>query len=243
MRVIAASLVAALGAVLTPSQIPSDACSMQDTCSLDVDVAEVTTALRGKPASENEKIYWEARKELVDLKTQMQKVSAKAYKANLALLTTPQINGTQLSEMTTKAEKDTLVVFFAPWCPHCQQYVLHDKNGDPTKAPLDVFRGELEADGSLKHLDVVSYDTAAMVAKAPLDVFRGELEADGSLKHLDVVSYDTAAHGREIPSGFNVQYIPTVYMAAKDGRKTPYQGNPGDKDKMRAFIKLAGSWH
>mmetsp|Transcript_50980 Transcript_50980/g.116052 ORF Transcript_50980/g.116052 Transcript_50980/m.116052 type:complete len:212 (+) Transcript_50980:74-709(+) len=211
MRVIAASLVAALGAVLTPSQIPSDACSMQDTCSLDVDVAEVTTALRGKPASENEKIYWEARKELVDLKTQMQKVSAKAYKANLALLTTPQVNGTQLSEMTTKAEKDTLVVFFAPWCPHCQQYVLHDKNGDPTKAPLDVFRGELEA--------------------------------DGSLKHLDVVSYDTAAHGREIPSGFNVQYIPTVYMAAKDGRKTPYQGNPGDKDKMRAFIKLAGSWH
>merc|ERR1719217_694593 len=101
--------------------------------------------------------------------------------------------------------KDILVVFYAPWCPHCQRYVLHDGKGNPEQAPLEIFNRDMKERG----------------ANATLTIVR----------------YDVQAGGKGMPGGFEVRAIPTIYMAAADGAKTKYEGNPLDAAALVEFIK------
>jgi thiol-disulfide isomerase/thioredoxin len=59
-----------------------------------------------------------------------------------SLLKVPKASIARLEE-TLKGGSDTLVVFYAPWCPHCQTFVLHDAKGNPLNAPLEVLRRDL----------------------------------------------------------------------------------------------------
>merc|ERR1719281_1189462 len=78
-----------------------------------------------------------------------------------AMLQVPVVNKAALTAMVEKGDKDTLVVFYAPWCPHCQRYVLHDGKGNPEKAPLEVFNQEMKARGASETLNVVRWNIDA----------------------------------------------------------------------------------
>merc|ERR1719321_1817227 len=98
-----------------------------------------------------------------------------------AMLEVPVVDTKGLNAMVEKKEKDLLVVFYAPWCPHCQSFVLHDGKGSPEDAPLEVFNRDMKARG----------------ANATLEVLRFDTQAD-----------------QNVPEGFDVKYIPTIYLAA-----------------------------
>jgi thiol-disulfide isomerase/thioredoxin len=58
-----------------------------------------------------------------------------------------------------KLGEDTLIVFYAPWCPHCQQFVLHDSKGNPLNAPLEVLRRDLASEDDTKDVIIARADT------------------------------------------------------------------------------------
>jgi thiol-disulfide isomerase/thioredoxin len=132
--------------------------------------------------------------------------AATAYKAAEAemgaaleeMLETPAVNHASLVEEMNKKEADLLVVFYAPWCGHCQHFVLHDGSGDPRKAPLEKINKELTSDT----LKVLRYD-----------ITQGEGPAD-----------------------MPVEFIPTVYLAKKDGSKHMFQGDPSAPDALKNFV-------
>jgi len=100
----------------------------------------------------------DAKQEYIDLKKKMMAVEQRLMGAMDALLEVPVTNGTALTTLLEKKQQNALVVFYAPWCGHCQQFVLHDGKGDPTKAPLEVFRRDLAGDSATKGVAVQRFD-------------------------------------------------------------------------------------
>merc|ERR1719460_2658227 len=87
---------------------------------------------------------------------QMKKSQARLMGAMEAMLQVPSVDKAKLEAN----KKDALVVFYAPWCPHCQTFVLHNGKGNPEEAPLEVFNKKIKAAGADKTLDVVRFDVA-----------------------------------------------------------------------------------
>jgi len=114
------------------------------------------------------------------------------------------VNAASLPPLVQKATEDIFIAFYAPWCPHCQTFVMHDANGNATNAPLEVFNRQL-------------------------------IEAKGP----KVVKFDTQASMP--PGAFKVKYIPTIYMAFKDGTVKRFSGNPHDLVALKAFAMPAGA--
>merc|ERR550537_1703597 len=91
--------------------------------------------------------------------------AAQAYKAAEAelqvaledMLETPLMNQQTLAAKVEEKKKDFLVVFYAPWCGHCQRFVLHDGTGNPDNAPLEKINKEMSND----ELQVVRFDITA----------------------------------------------------------------------------------
>lgn len=69
------------------------------------------------------------------------------------------VNQDSLSKMLkANDEKGLLVVFYAPWCGHCQKFVMANEFGDPDNAPLErINKALIEKKGP----KVVKYDTEA----------------------------------------------------------------------------------
>merc|ERR550537_2147513 len=138
--------------------------------------------------------------------TQMKKSQARLMGAMEAMLQVPKTNTAKLNTMVTEKKKDILVVFYAPWCPHCQTFVLHNGKGNPEEAPLEIFYKNIKAAKADETLNVVRFDVAA------------NREAG-------------------LPTGFQVQHIPTIYMASADGKKTVFSGNHVDSATLVDFIE------
>merc|ERR1719379_832570 len=136
----------------------------------------------------------------------MKKSQEKLLSAMNNMLQVPAADTAKVNSMVDSKEKDMLVVFYAPWCPHCQTFVLHNGKGNPEEAPLEVFYKNIKGAKADKTLDVVRFDVSA------------NREAG-------------------LPKGFQVQHIPTIYMASADGKKTPFAGAHVDSATLVDFIE------
>merc|ERR1719359_2752213 len=163
------------------------------------EIVAMKTSKSTDPTPEEREEMAAAMEEYKDAQAKMEAANERMMHAMEAMLQVPVVNKTQLTQMVESGDKDTLVVFYAPWCPHCQRYVLHDGKGDPEKAPLEVFNQEMKSRG----------------ASATLNIVRWDIDKD-----------------RDLPSQFEVQYIPTIYMAAADGTATKFEGDPHHSDEM-----------
>merc|ERR1719498_181042 len=153
--------------------------------------------------AENKAEFEAAKEEMVALMTQLQAAKVRYFEAVNNMLQVPSMDGKELTSLVEKKEKDVLVVFYAPWCPHCQHFVLGDKQGNPEKAPLELLNAELDKE----HKDT-----------------------------LELVRFDIDKNRAPLPQDFAVQYIPTIYLASADGKKTPFKGNPQDTAAIKEFI-------
>mmetsp|Transcript_4666 Transcript_4666/g.7586 ORF Transcript_4666/g.7586 Transcript_4666/m.7586 type:complete len:225 (+) Transcript_4666:72-746(+) len=92
-------------------------------------------------------------------KEHFQSATAELMEAMEAFLEVPAADADTLRKLAEgKLGKDTFIVMYAPWCPHCQQFVLHDRNGNPSNAPLEVLRRDLLKEESTKNVVVMRAD-------------------------------------------------------------------------------------
>jgi thioredoxin-like negative regulator of GroEL len=99
-----------------------------------------------------------AMEEYKTTQAKMQTATERMMKAMDNMLEVPAMDKAKLTAMLDKKDKDTFVVFYAPWCPHCQTFVLHDGKGNPEKAPLETFNKEMKARGAADTLNVVRWN-------------------------------------------------------------------------------------
>jgi len=96
-------------------------------------------------------------------KQAMQVATNNLMAAMEALLVVPAADKALLANVADgKTGKDSLVVFYAPWCPHCQTFVLHDKQGNPSNAPLELLSQDLAKDSSTKDVAVMRADVTVL---------------------------------------------------------------------------------
>jgi thiol-disulfide isomerase/thioredoxin len=168
--------------------------------------AEKSEAASKDPSKADKKEWKSAMEEYMKAQNEMKAVQGRLMSAMTAMLQVPQKTTPEVNKMVDAKEKDMLIVFYAPWCPHCQTFVLHNGKGNPEEAPLEIFYKNIKGAGADKTLDVVRFDVAA------------DREAG-------------------LPKGFEVQHIPTIFMAAADGKKTVFSGNQVDSATLVDFIE------
>eukprot|EP00929_Paragymnodinium_shiwhaense_P089934 TRINITY_DN5013_c0_g2_i1.p1 TRINITY_DN5013_c0_g2~~TRINITY_DN5013_c0_g2_i1.p1 ORF type:complete len:234 (-),score=83.61 TRINITY_DN5013_c0_g2_i1:267-968(-) len=119
-----------------------------------------------------------------------QAAQTQLFGAMEAMLEVKALAAGDLDKVAKGSGKDTFIVFYAPWCPHCQRFVLHDGHGNPTKAPLELLRQDLQAEKATSavevtrvNVDEVGWDTLPkpfVVQGVPTMYF---VKGDGAAAH------------------------------------------------------------
>lgn len=137
--------------------------------------------------------------------SKLQAAEARLQNAMEALLQVPSVDGLALSKLLS-AKQNTVVVFYAPWCQQCQKFVLSDGSGNPSMAPLEIFRRRLTWDEEAKRISVVRFD----------------VEKNGD-------SYPPVFHVLGVG-------IPAIYFIDSTGTVTPYLEDPHHVVKLQRFV-------
>jgi len=103
--------------------------------------------------------YVDAVKDARLAKQQFAKTQAELMGAMEGLLQVPAADSLFLKKAANGANgHDSLIVFYAPWCPHCQTMVLHDEKGDPTNAPLEQLKKKWAFDAQMENVHIMRAD-------------------------------------------------------------------------------------
>jgi len=103
--------------------------------------------------------YVEAVKEARVAKQSFAKAQAELMVAMEGLLEVPAADASFLRKAADGANgHDSLIAFYAPWCPHCQTFVLHDAKGDPTNAPLEQLKKKWALDAQMENIKIMRAD-------------------------------------------------------------------------------------
>mmetsp|Transcript_55594 Transcript_55594/g.120017 ORF Transcript_55594/g.120017 Transcript_55594/m.120017 type:complete len:212 (-) Transcript_55594:28-663(-) len=103
------------------------------------------------------------------------------------------VDGDSLTQLLETRERNILIAFYAPWCPHCKEFVLEG-------------------------------------ARPPIEILNEELQKLGGPQ---VVKFDVTAG--KIPSGFKMEFVPTVFLQRTDGVRLVYTGQPKELDHLVEF--------
>jgi len=150
------------------------------------------------------------------------------------------VDGASLTSML--ANDDVFVVFYAPWCPHCQTYVMHDEAGNAENAPIENLNKHLK-----NGVKVVKFDVDAHQPPAGFDVkyiptmyFANK---DVKVKYeADPMDFDAVEEftSKKHEKGAPAQSAPAITVIAKKHEVT-VKANPVEVDafqKLRAAAKL-----
>jgi len=119
------------------------------------------------PSDQKQRALQEATASYQVKKTAFEDATADLYGAIDAILQVPAADAAMLQNVSEgKVGKDTLVAFYAPWCPHCQTFVLHDEDGIPANAPLEVLRKDFAKADATKNVNVIRADVTKLGQKS-----------------------------------------------------------------------------
>jgi len=120
------------------------------------------------PEDEDITKYVDAVKDARLAKQQFAKAQAELMGAMEGLLQVPAADSLYLKKAANGANgHDSLIVFYAPWCPHCQTMVLHDEKGDPTNAPLEQLQKKWAFDAQMENIHVMRADITKVGKELP----------------------------------------------------------------------------
>mmetsp|Transcript_87674 Transcript_87674/g.283860 ORF Transcript_87674/g.283860 Transcript_87674/m.283860 type:complete len:234 (+) Transcript_87674:88-789(+) len=60
------------------------------------------------------------------------------------------VDAASLAALLREAKNDLLIVFYAPWCPHCRSFVMQDSAGNSANAPLELLNRDIRASNGPK---------------------------------------------------------------------------------------------
>jgi thiol-disulfide isomerase/thioredoxin len=155
------ALLALRGAVTSQVLCPfgdesgSKGATQQETVDFFDGFAKAYDKIHGITHDENEDAKVEKKEETKkeEIQDVVEKKEAKKEETTKAVAgTVEKVDRDSFTKLFDAHDQDMLVVFYAPWCPHCKAFVLADN------APLDKLAQELAAEHGPK---VVSFDTTS----------------------------------------------------------------------------------
>mmetsp|Transcript_2398 Transcript_2398/g.5981 ORF Transcript_2398/g.5981 Transcript_2398/m.5981 type:complete len:204 (+) Transcript_2398:52-663(+) len=100
------------------------------------------------------------------------------------------VDATSLTSLVDAKTEDILIAFYAPWCPHCRNFVMFDDNENPEKALVEILNQEIILEKGPK---VVKFDVTKSEVPAQFTV-RGIPTVYLSLKSGAAVQYEANPH-------------------------------------------------